>query len=201
MPPRRMESGKRARTRARLIEAAAKVIGEKGWFDTSLEEVASRAGMTRGAIYGNFRKREDLFLAVVQSGWQPVTPPATPGMTFREYMRILGQAVAATAPARRAQAAGALSFQLYALTHREMRSRVSQLNAEIYKGSAERLEQSFTANELPMPAHQLVRVLHALTDGLIILSSLTPDLITDVTIAAAFEALASRTFAHPLTNA
>jgi AcrR family transcriptional regulator len=183
-------SGKRARTRERLIEAAAEIIREKGWFQTSLEAVAVRAGMTRGAIYGNFRNREDLFLAVVQARWKPVIPQAAPGGTFREYMRTLGQAVAAAAPARRAQAAAALSFQLYALTHEEMRSRLSQLNAEIYRRGAERLQQSFPGGELPMPAHQLVRVLHGLTDGLTFLYSLTPELITKDVLIAAFEALA-----------
>jgi AcrR family transcriptional regulator len=190
LPDSPTNSGKRARTRARLIEAAAEVIGEKGWFQTSLEAVAVRAGMTRGAIYGNFRNREELFLAVVQACWKPVAPPATSGVTFREYMRTLGQAVAAAAPARRAQAAAALSFQLYALTHAEMRSRVSRLNAEIYRRGAERLQQTFSSDELPMPAHQLVRVLHGLTDGLTFLYSLTPELITDDVLIAAFEALA-----------
>ena len=35
--------GKRARTRAMLIEAAAAVIGEKGFDRASLEEIAARA--------------------------------------------------------------------------------------------------------------------------------------------------------------
>src|SRR6266550_1114273 len=47
---RRPKGDKRARTRARLIEAAAAVIGEKGWDQTSLDEVARRTGMTRGAV-------------------------------------------------------------------------------------------------------------------------------------------------------
>ena len=39
--------GKRERTRAKLIEAAAEVIGEKGYDRASLEEIAASAGMTR----------------------------------------------------------------------------------------------------------------------------------------------------------
>jgi AcrR family transcriptional regulator len=53
--PRR--PGKRDRTRAALIGAAAAVIGEKGYDRTTLEEVAARAGMSRGAIYANFNDR------------------------------------------------------------------------------------------------------------------------------------------------
>jgi hypothetical protein len=46
------------------------------------------------------------------------------------------------------------------------------------------------ASELPMPADQFVRFLHALTDGLMYLRFLTPELITDEVIRAAFIALA-----------
>src|SRR5207237_5790007 len=118
---RRPKGEKRARSRARLIEAAAEVIGAKGWDRTSLDEVARRTGMTRGAIYGNFASREDLFLAVVQSRWKPVAPHHIPGTTFRQHMHAVGKAVAAAGPERRARALGALSFMLYALTHEELR--------------------------------------------------------------------------------
>jgi len=186
----RPKGDKRDRTREALIRAAAEVIGEKGWDRTSLEEVAARAGMTRGAIYGNFKHREDLFLAVVRAGWKPVIPPLLPGTTFKEYMHTLGRAVAASAPGRRAQAVGALSFMLYALTHEEMRARVHDANEAIYAAGALRLGQTFQVQQLPMAPERLVRVLHALTDGLTFLRFLTPELITDDVVVAAFEALA-----------
>ncbi len=187
---RRPKGDKRARTQARLIEAAAAVIGEKGWDRTSLEEVARRAGMTRGAIYGNFANREELFLAVVQRRWKPVMPPYTPGTTFKQHMRTVGKAVAAAGPERRAQALGALSFMLYALTHEDMRSQVATLNAEIYRRMAEATARTFRRRDLPMPPKRLIPALHALADGLTFLRFLTPELITEDVIVAAFEALA-----------
>jgi AcrR family transcriptional regulator len=186
----RPKGDKRERTRAALIRAAAEIIGEKGWDRTSLEEVASRAGMTRGAIYGNFKHREDLFLAVVRARWKPVIPPLMPGTSFKDYMHTLGRAVAASAPERRAQAVGALSFMLYALTHEEMRTRVRQSNEALYVTGAQRLRQAFQRRQLPMAPERLVRVLHALTDGLTYLRFLTPELITDDVVVAAFDALA-----------
>jgi len=81
-PSSRAKGSKRLRTRARLVEAAALVIAEKGYERTSLEDVAVRAGMTRGAIYGNFRNKEDLFLAVVAARWQPIVPPIEAGAGF-----------------------------------------------------------------------------------------------------------------------
>jgi AcrR family transcriptional regulator len=186
----RTAGGKRARTRARLIEAAAELVGERGFHETTLEDVASRAGMSRGAIYGNFKNREDLFLAVVKQRWEPIVPEFKPGATFRQQMRALGEAVVAAAPARQRGAVGAVSFQLYALTHPDMRARVSRQNAMVYRQMASRLARLISPAELPVPPDRFVRILHALTDGLLFMRFLTPDLITDDVILSAFEMLA-----------
>jgi len=186
-PPRRE---KRTRTRAKLIETAAKVVGEKGFEGASLEEIAARAGMTRGAIYGNFKNRDELLLAVVEARWRPVLPPLQPGAPLRVQLEIIGRATAAAAKARRAIAVGAVSFQLYVLTHEEMRARIAHENARIYQAAALALAKIVTDSELPMPPEVFVRVLHALGDGLTFTHFLTPDLITEEVIVQAFTALA-----------
>ena len=187
---RRTRGDKRERTRARLIDAAAAVIREKGYGGTALEAIARRAGMTRGAIYGNFKNREELFLAVVQAHWKPIAPPFRAGASFKEQLRILGESVVASMPARRAAAVGALSFQLYALQHEEMRAQLVALNREVYRVSVEKLLEYVPAADLPLPAEELVRVLHALIEGLTLLHFLTPELTTDDVIRSAFAALA-----------
>jgi AcrR family transcriptional regulator len=136
---RRPLSGKRARTRAALIEAAAKVISEKGYDRTSLEDVAKCARMSRGAIYGNFADKEELFLALLETRWQPIVPEFGPGLDFAEHMRVLGKAVANAARERLPLAAAAASFQLYAFTHEHMRARMQQENDRIYRALAKRL--------------------------------------------------------------
>lgn len=182
--------GKRDRTRETLIDAASALVGEQGFERTSLEDVARRAGMSRGAIYSNFRDRNALFLAVAERHWQPVAPPFQAGASLRTQMRILGEAVAAEAGARRARAMGALSFQLYVLTQQEMRTRLHAENERIYAWAEEHLLRVVDAADLPMPAARFVRVLHALTEGLILTHIMTPELITREVIVSAFEALA-----------
>jgi len=188
---RQPKGDKRERTRAALIDAAAAVIGEKGWDRTSLDEVASRAGMSRGAIYGNFRDREELFLAVVQQRWKPIMPSYMPGTTFKQHMHVVGKALAAAGPERRSQALGALSFMLYALTHEHMRDEVERTNRDLYTRMAAGVAKVFPREQLPMDAGQLVPVLHALADGLTFLRFLTPNLITEDVIVAAFDAIAA----------
>jgi AcrR family transcriptional regulator len=182
--------GKRARTRAKLIEAATAVIGEKGYDRASLEEIAARAGMTRGAVYGNFKNKEELFLLLIETHWKPIVPPFEPGASLKEQMHILGKMVAKEAQARRGRAAAATAFQLYTLTHEPMRAHLTKQNAAIYRRMAKELLKFVPAKELPMPAEKFVRVLDAMITGLLFTYFQTPELITEDVIVAAFEALA-----------
>jgi AcrR family transcriptional regulator len=56
-----------ARTRARLLDAAEEVFVEKGIGAASVEEIAARAGYTRGAVYANFADKDALFAAVLEA--------------------------------------------------------------------------------------------------------------------------------------
>jgi AcrR family transcriptional regulator len=179
--------GKRAQTRAKLIEAAAAVIGEKGFDRASMEEIAGRAGMSRGAVYGNFKDKEELFLALIESRWKPIAPPLPPGANLQTYMTILGRTVAAEARARLADAGAAAAFQLYICTNPAMRTMVSQRNAAIYSAMAKGLVKAIPRQELPMPAKQFVRVMDALITGLFFTYFQTPDLLTEDDFVAAFE--------------
>jgi AcrR family transcriptional regulator len=53
-------------TRNRLIEAAAELIAEEGYERVGILAVARRAGLTNGAIYGNFRDKAHLLAAAIE---------------------------------------------------------------------------------------------------------------------------------------
>jgi AcrR family transcriptional regulator len=55
-----------ARSRSALLEAAARGLSRGGYSNLVLEEVARDAGYTRGAIYHQFKDKEDLALAVLR---------------------------------------------------------------------------------------------------------------------------------------
>ena len=181
---------KRARTRARLLEAARELIREKGYERTTLQDVARRAGMTSGAIYGNFKNRDELFIALAEAYWAPVKPAFKPGSTFAEKMHAMAEATIAAIPERRLAAAGRLSGMAYALKHEEMRARVRELTASSYDVGAEWLRSAADEEDLQMPPDVLVRVLHAMIEGLVFQKLLTPDLFPDDVFYAAFAALA-----------
>ena len=189
---RRPKGDKRDRTRAALLDAALTLTREKGFEQTTLQDVAERAGMTTGAIYGNFRNRDELFMALAVRQWAPIKPDFTPGSSFAELMHAMAEAVLATIPERRPAAVGALTFRAYALRHETVRASFSEEMAAGLAAGATWMETVFAAKDLPMPADVLVRVINALIEGLLFQHFLTPELMPDEVFYAAFAALAGK---------
>jgi AcrR family transcriptional regulator len=180
---------KRERTRAALLEAARVILREKGYERITMEGVATRAGMTTGAIYGNFRNRDELLISLAQTYWAPVKPRVAPGATFAEAMHALAEATLKAADARAPFAVGRLTGMAYTLGNSELRARVHTITKGSYEIGAEWL-RSFDASELPMSADVLVAVLHALIEGLVMQRILTPELCPDEVFYEAFAVFA-----------
>jgi AcrR family transcriptional regulator len=79
--PRSSQAERRARSRSALLESAARGLSRYGYGNLKLEQVAREAGYTRGALYHQFRDKEDLALAVIRwvsENWiREVGDPAT----------------------------------------------------------------------------------------------------------------------------
>jgi AcrR family transcriptional regulator len=59
-----------ALTREQLLQAALQIFRERGYNATTLEEIARRAGTTRGAIQWHFGSKADLFNTLVREQYQ-----------------------------------------------------------------------------------------------------------------------------------
>lgn len=55
---------KAAQTRQLIIERTATVFNKKGFAGTSLSDMVEVTGLTKGSIYGNFKNKEEVALAV-----------------------------------------------------------------------------------------------------------------------------------------
>jgi len=188
---RRPKGDKRERTRAKLLAAARELIREKGYARTTLQDVAARAGMTSGAIYGNFKNRDELFISLADAHWAPIRPKVKAGATFADVMHALAAATLAALPDREKAAVGRLTGMAYTLGQDQLRARVRELTAQSYAFGASWLRASIDERELPMPPDHLVRVIHALTEGLVFQRLLTPELVPDDVFYEAFAALAT----------
>jgi AcrR family transcriptional regulator len=75
----KMRSGKERReaqgdaTRLALLAAARELFGERGYAATSIEEIAARAGVTKGAVYHHFGGKGDLFQDVYEQVMREVS--------------------------------------------------------------------------------------------------------------------------------
>lgn len=68
--PRLTRDQQRHQTRERLLTSALEVFEARGYAESSLEEIAERAGYTRKAIYSNFSGKSELLLEIVERRFQ-----------------------------------------------------------------------------------------------------------------------------------
>lgn len=80
MSPRKYEMGKRAaavaETRARIVDAARQLHGERGIAATGWDDIAARAGVGVGTVYRHFPSLDELIPACGAAVMESVAPPA-----------------------------------------------------------------------------------------------------------------------------
>jgi len=64
-----------AKTRTRIVDEALLVFAEQGISASQLEEIARRAGVTRGALYHHFSGKEELLLTMLKERWDRAMGP------------------------------------------------------------------------------------------------------------------------------
>lgn len=63
-------------TKARILDAALAVFGDKGFAASSVDDVAAAAGVTKGAVYYYFNDKADLATDLQQVVWDDLTTAA-----------------------------------------------------------------------------------------------------------------------------
>ena len=93
---------KKARSRAALIAAARELFHARGYEETTLEEVAERAGLHVQTLYRHFATKQELALAGdriwLERFRKEITDPDRTGDTFSFWRDWLGRAVGELAP-------------------------------------------------------------------------------------------------------
>ena len=59
-------------TRRKLLEAAKKLVCEKGLINTSIEEITKACGVSNGTFYTYFKRKEDIVFALSQEMYQGI---------------------------------------------------------------------------------------------------------------------------------
>ena len=183
------EDGRRAAARGsareRLLDVAASEFAERGYAGASLEAVAKRAGLTRGAVYWNFESKQDLFLTLLD---ERLDQPA------RELMRLTE-----TAPADQPTAAAVgrrlerlisdqgslimLTFEYWAAAVRDpaLREGFNQRQDQLRTILARAVDSRHAATGVPLtyPAESLAAAILALAHGMAMTKLVDPNGVPD----------------------
>jgi TetR/AcrR family transcriptional regulator, acrAB operon repressor len=170
-------------TRNRLLDAAECLFQAQGVSRTSLQDIARRAGATRGAIYWHFKDKADLFNAMMERVTLPLEAAFEDGGELLQTDKLtdadaLLRIRRATIDALSRIVSDAQTRRVFEVATQKVEY-VEELRAvrlrhlAIRQSFVSRFEQSIelAAQQgglaLPMPAALAARGFHALVDGLI----------------------------------
>src|ERR1700730_1303523 len=175
----------KANTRERLLLAARIVFARHGFHGASVEEIASEAGFSTGALYSNFDGKEDLFLVLMER-------------EIDEHAREISEAVAARPSIAERATGGArqwmsmierepevlllfMEFWAYGVRDAQVRpkfaARFAQMRELLTKLIADGVREFDL--ELDIPAEQLAVAIDALADGIARQKLADPDVVPD----------------------
>jgi AcrR family transcriptional regulator len=118
-------------TRKELLHSARAIFARDGFEHARLEDIASRAGKTRGAFYANFKDKEDVFCAIFEENVDRDMEELGPlllGLTSTEQrIESLAEYLSKLSKDRERILLN-LEFKLYAIRHPRRRKRLAALH-------------------------------------------------------------------------
>lgn len=121
-------------TRRELIDAARGVFARHGFESARLEDIAARAGKSRGAFYANFCDKEDVFFALFEEDLarhqERVNIALSNAKTPEERARVMAEFLTELLSDKQRLLLN-LEFKMYAIRHPRKQRRLSSLHAEM----------------------------------------------------------------------
>lgn len=121
-------------TRQELIRAARIVFARNGFEQTRIEDIAAKAGKTRGAFYDNFEDKEDVFFAIFEEDilrdQRRFLPRLHSAATTDERVETLTDSLAALLRNRQRTLLN-LEFKMYVIRHPSKQKRLAALHAAV----------------------------------------------------------------------
>jgi AcrR family transcriptional regulator len=159
-------------TRAQLLDAALRVFLRRGFHGASLDEIAEEAGYTTGAVYSNFKGKDDLFLAVLDAEAQRRFPLHSALMldapSIEEGLRASAREMAQYARAHPGWTGVYVEFWTHASRRTELRARVAEQHERLLDtvGGLVAEWAGRWGVEFKLPAREVVRGTYAISRGL-----------------------------------
>ncbi|SDQ62887.1 transcriptional regulator, TetR family [Curtobacterium sp. UNCCL20] len=187
----------RAEVRERLLLAGAAVFAEQGVHEARLDEVAARAGFSKGAVYSNFSSKDDLVGQVMQRATNLVLGELR-GLVRADIAAVeIGDVVRAAFGRHDQSAQFALlsEFRGYAIRHPEFLPEFVRQRRELQDGVHELVLLWFGAHpeiDPGMPLEDLTTVLVGANVGIMFDTAALPGVNPGEVVAALVEAVIRR---------
>ena len=173
MSPRLTRPQRQEQTRSQLIEAAQRVFLRRGFHGASLDEIAEEAGYTTGAVYSNFKGKDDLFLAVLDAEARRRLPQHVElllegSRSLEEGLRASARELAGYPIDHPGWTGIYVEFWTHASRRPELRRKVAEQHERLLDtvgGLVEEWARRWGV-ELAMPAREVVRGAYALSRGM-----------------------------------
>ena len=121
-------------TRQELLKAAREVFTREGFESARIEDIAARAGKTRGAFYDNFRDKEDVFFAIFEEDiardQERVIEELTAASDLDARIDVLANHLEELIRDKQRVLLN-LEFKMYVIRHPQKRKRLSELYSEM----------------------------------------------------------------------
>jgi len=121
-------------TRQHLIDSARATFARDGFENARVEDIAARAGKTRGAFYANFEDKEDVFFAIFEEELEhdirKLRPILQEVSTLEERLHSLAQYLCELCKNRQRTLLN-LEFKLFAIRHPARRKRSADLYSQM----------------------------------------------------------------------
>ncbi len=121
-------------TRQDLIDAARVIFARDGFDSARLEEIAARAGKTRGAFYANFRDKEDVFFAIFEEDLardrEKIATALSAAPTLDQRADVIAHLMAEFLHDRQRVLLN-LEFKMYVIRHPQKQKRLVDLHSEM----------------------------------------------------------------------
>jgi AcrR family transcriptional regulator len=124
---------KRARvTRQQLMTSARAIFARDGFQNARIEDIAAKAGKTRGAFYANFKDKEDVFFQIFEEALDRDMAALRPILqnvpTLEERLHVLAEYLCKLGKDRQRMLL-IVEFKMYAIRHPRRRKRLADLHA------------------------------------------------------------------------
>lgn len=164
----------RAATREKLLAATLELLPTVGVKSLSLDAIAAKVGMTKGAIYASFSSKDALIQEALslrgESRPADIDWPKGRHGPVEDRMRRLAEAVLRARGGAEAVSASA-EYMLYALRSPDVRASVSVDTAYSLRVMEARVLELFAPEELAMPSAAMALNLASLIPGLMYLDA------------------------------